>query len=84
MLNQKRLLKAIHDDLRTCREGAQFDLVDENAKQRNDVEFSSLTTHLMWAESVGNNQADLERVVHSLEANPFLNRYPGWRERCEI
>src|SRR2546421_396501 len=27
------------------------------------------------------NQADLERIVESLEANPFLRGYPRWRER---
>jgi hypothetical protein len=48
------------------------------------VEFSALTTHLMWTESVGENQAELERIVHSLEANPFLRGYQSWHKRCEI
>jgi hypothetical protein len=27
--------------------------------------------HLMWTESVGDNQTELERIVHSLEAIRF-------------
>jgi len=84
LLDQERLLKAISEDLKTCREAARFDLVDENAKERSDLEFSTLTTHLMWTESVGNNQTELQRIIHSLEENPFLRRYPRWRERREI
>ena len=83
MLDQHRLLKAIHDDLKACREAARFSPVDANAKERSDLEFSTLTTHLMWTESVGNNQTELERIVHSLESNPFLSGYQRWRERCE-
>jgi hypothetical protein len=82
VLDQERLLKAIREDLKTCQEAAWFDLVDENAKERSDVEFSTLTTHLMWAEAVGNNQTELERILHSLEENPFLRRYPSWRNRA--
>jgi len=83
LLDQERLLKAIREDLQTCREGARFNLVDQNAKERSDIEFSALTTHLIWTEAVGNNQTELGRIVHSLEENPFLRRYPRWRRRCE-
>jgi len=84
LLDQERLLKAIREDLQTCREEARFNLVDENTKERSDLEFSTLMTHLMWTEAVGNNQTELERVVHSLEENPFLRRYPRWRGRCKL
>jgi hypothetical protein len=80
LLDREKLLKALNDDLGTCRETARFKLLEED-KQRSDVEFSALTTHLMWAESVGDNQAELESIVHSLEANPFLRRYQRWSER---
>ena len=83
MLDQERLLKAIREDLNTCRDAARFKLVDENAKERSDLEFSTLMTHLMWTEAVGSNQTELERIVHSLEENPFLRRYPRWHGRCE-
>jgi hypothetical protein len=35
----------------------------------------------MWAESVGDNQPELERIVRSLEADPFLRRYQRWGSR---
>jgi hypothetical protein len=83
LLDQKKLISAIEDDLQTCRESGRFDSPEQD-KMRNNVEFSALTTHLMWTESVGDNQAELEHIVHSLEANPFLRGYQSWRKRCEI
>jgi hypothetical protein len=80
LLNHEKLLKALNEDLQACREASRFESSQEH-KQRNTVEFSALTTHLMWAESVGDNQTELERIVHSLEANPFLRRYQRWRSR---
>jgi len=82
MLDQRRLVKAIGDDLQMCRESGHFHRADDTTADRNNLEFSTLTTHLMWVESVGDNQAELERIVHSLEANPFLRGYPRWRGRC--
>ena len=76
MLNHEKLLKALNEDPEACQKSAQFNAPDED--QRNAVEFSALTTHLMWAESVGNDQTELERIVHSLETNPFLRRYQRW------
>ena len=80
--DQVRLLKAIKDDLNLCRSAARFHSTDETTRQRRDLEFSTLTTHLMWAESVGDDQTELERVVRSLEANP--PGYPRWRVRCKL
>jgi hypothetical protein len=82
VLDHEKLLIALNDDLKACREAARFKLPDED-KQRSDVEFSALTTHLMWTESVGEDQAELERIVHSLEANPFLHGYRRWRGRSQ-
>jgi hypothetical protein len=82
LLDQKKLMKAIDDDLKACREAARFDSTEE-IQQRTDLEFSTLTTHLMWAESVGDNQAELEHIVHLLEANLFLRRYQRWRGRSQ-
>jgi len=50
-----KLLKALNDDIQACREASRFDASQED-KQRNTVEVSALTTHLMWAESIGDNQ----------------------------
>ena len=83
LLDPKRLLKALNDDLKACREAGRFNSSDED-KRRGDLEFSTLTTHVMWAESAGYDQSELERVVHSLEANPFLRGYQRWRKRSEL
>ena len=82
LLDHQKLLTALNDDLKACREASRFETSQED-KQRNTVEFSALTTHLMWAESVGDDQPELERVVHSLEANPFLRRYQRWSGRSQ-
>jgi hypothetical protein len=81
LVDPERLLRAICDDLKICREAALFDSLDEVTKERHNVELSALTTHLIWTESVGNNQPELERIIHSLEANPFLRKYQRWRSR---
>ena len=83
LLDRKKLISAIEDDLQACRESGQFDSPEQD-KLRNTVEFSALTTHLMWTEYVGEDQAELERIVHSLEANPLLRGYQSWHKRCEI
>ena len=83
LLDQKKLIEALEDDLQACRESGQFDSTEQE-KLRHSVEFSALKTHLMWTESVGDNQTELERIVHSLEANPFLRGYQSWHKRCEI
>jgi hypothetical protein len=80
LLDHEKLLKALNDDLQTCREASRFDS-SEGDKRRNTEEFSALATHLLWAESVGDDQRELERIVHSLEANPFLRGYQRWRSR---
>ena len=82
MLDQERLLAALNDDLKACREAARFDASEEN-KQRNTMEFSATTTHLMRTESVGDNQSELEKIIRSLESNPFLRRYPRWCGRSQ-
>jgi hypothetical protein len=45
LLDHAKLTKAIGDDLKACREVARF-ASSEEIKQRKDVEFSALTTHL--------------------------------------
>jgi hypothetical protein len=82
LLDQKKLMKAIDDDLKACREVARFDSAEE-IKQRNTLEFSTLMTHSIWTEAVGDDQPELERIVNSLEANPFLRGYERWRERSQ-
>jgi hypothetical protein len=82
LLDRQKLLQAIGDDLKLCRESGRFRRANDSPVDRNTLEFSTLTTHLMWAESVGDDQTELERIVHSLEDNPILLAYPRWRPRC--
>ena len=84
MVDHQKLLQAIQDDLQMCRESGRFRVADNPSVDRNTLEFSALTTHRIWAESVGGDQTELERVVHSLEANPLLRGYPRWRRRCTL
>ena len=83
MLNYRRLLEALKDDLRRCKEAARFKSTGDKTNLRGNVEFSALMTHLIWVESVEDNQNELTRIVNSLEGNPFLRAYPRWRSRCE-
>jgi len=83
VFDHRRLLEAIKDDLKRCKEAARFKSTDEKANMRNNVEFSALMTHLLWTESITDNQTELGRIVKSLEGNPFLQAYPRWRSRCE-
>ena len=83
MLDPNRLLKALNDDLQACREAARFNSSEED-KQRNDLEFSTLKTHLMWTKTAGYDQSGLDRIIHSLESNPVLRGYQRWRKRCEV
>jgi hypothetical protein len=82
LLDREKLLKAIDDDLQVCREAGQLHAGDEKAKERNILEFNTLMTHLRWAESVA-DQNGLERIVESLDTNPFLRGYQRWRERSQ-
>jgi hypothetical protein len=84
LLSQEKLLKVIDEDLKICRRAAeQLDRTDAPGKERNILEFNILMAHLGWAERAGTDQAELERVVRSLETNEFLRGYQRWRERSE-
>jgi hypothetical protein len=40
-------------------------------------------SHLNRTQRAGTDQADLGRIVNSLEGNEFLRGYQRWREQCE-
>jgi len=82
LLDPKRLLKALNDDLNACREVLRFSSSDED-RERGDLEFSTLRKHIVWAESASYDQAELERIIRSLEENTLLGGYQRWRKRSE-
>jgi hypothetical protein len=81
MLSQEKLLKAIDSDMRVCR---SVNPTDASGKQRQILELTTLTRHLNWAKSAGDDQAELERVVGSLEVNEVVRRYQRWRQLATI
>jgi hypothetical protein len=82
MLSQAKLLKGIDQDLQRCRSEA-LNPTDKAARERRNIELATLLNHLMWTSNVGDNQAELERIVHSLETNPVLD-YQNWREKATL
>jgi|HubBroStandDraft_3_1064219.scaffolds.fasta_scaffold709932_1 hypothetical protein len=84
MLSQEKLLKAIDDDLKVCREAEErMNPSDTRGKDQNILEFKTLMQHLKSAQRAGSDQTELERVVSSLESNQVLRGYQRWRERSE-
>ena len=84
MVNREKLLKVIDDDLKVCRGAAErLHPTDTPGRERNVLEFNTLMAHLQWTERAGTDQAELERVVRSLETNEFLRGYQRWRDRSE-
>ena len=82
MLDPKRLLEALRDDLTACREAGRFISTDEG-RQIISLECRALCRHIVWVKSVGYDQSELERVIRSLEENALLSGYQRWRKRCE-
>ena len=82
-MSQQKLLKVIEEDLDACRQAAtSLHPTDEDGKDRNFLEFTTLMWHLRWARNAS-DQAALERVVASSEKNDFLRGYQDWRKRSE-
>lgn len=81
MLSQAKLLKAIDADMRVCRDANP---TDSPGKERRILELGTLTNHLEWAKRAGDDQAELERVVRSLETNNVVHGYQRWRELATV
>jgi hypothetical protein len=75
MLSQEKLLKAIDSEVLTC---LSVNPTDAPGKQRQILELTTLTRHLEWTKSAGDDQAELDRVVGSLETNEVVRRYRRW------
>src|SRR5690348_429842 len=81
MLSQRKLIAAIQEDLAVCRKNGR-ELTDSQSLEQKKLEVAALLRHLQMTEEVGYNQAELERVLRSLESNPALKAYQRWRERA--
>lgn len=81
MFSQRKLIVAIQEDLAVCRKNGR-ELTGSQGLEQKKLEVAALLRHLQMAEEVGYNQPELERVLKSLEANPILKAYQGWRERA--
>jgi hypothetical protein len=77
MLSQRKLLKAIDADMRVCRSANP---TDQAGKERQIFEMATLTAHLQWAQRAGDDQAELEKVLKSLETKDVVRGYQHWRE----
>lgn len=82
MLNQKRLILAIQEDLAECRKQGRG-LDDIQALERRKLEVAALLRHLQMAEEAGDDQVELQRVVKSCEANPVLKAYQYRRQNAK-
>jgi hypothetical protein len=84
MLSQERLLKAIDEDMQVC-QAADPVPGDEQGRQQRTLELATLINHLEWAKRAGNGQAELEKIVVSLERiqNP-VRGYQRWRELATV
>ncbi len=84
MFSQKKLLEAIAEDLKVCKQAeATTNPADVEARNRAVLEYDTLNEHLKVAMAAGDDQAALERVIRSLENNLVVRR-PHWRELSTV
>jgi hypothetical protein len=81
MLNQQRLLNALEAGMRICRDATP---TDESGKKRQTIELAILTSHLRWAQTVGDDLTMLEQIVQSLETNEAVRGYQHWRRLATV
>lgn len=79
MISRQKLLKAIEDDLKVCRE-AKHPPDDVQGRDRQILEAATLVRHAQMAYEAGDDQEKLEQVLQSLEKSPVAG-YQHWRER---
>jgi hypothetical protein len=82
MLSRQKLLKAIEDDLKVCRE-AKHPPDDVKGRDHQSLEIATLVTHAQMAYEAGDDQNKLEQVLQSLEKSPVVG-YQHWRELSTV
>jgi hypothetical protein len=78
MLSREKLLKAIDDDIKVCRD-AKPSPDDVQGRDRQKLEVATLLRHAQMAHEAGDDQTKLEQVVQSLEKSPVVG-YQRWWE----
>ena len=81
MLSPKKLILVIQEDLALCRKAGRM-ITDNQILEVKKLEVATLLRHLQMTEEAGNDQAELERVMKSLEANPLVRGHQDWREKA--
>jgi hypothetical protein len=77
---QQKLLTALDAEITRCRNESP---TDEGEKDRRTLELKTLTTHLLWARRVGDNQRELDLIVRALERlsnRGILRSNRNWRK----
>lgn len=81
MLSPKKLILVIQEDLAVCRKAGRA-LTDNQVLEVKKLEVATLLRHLQMTEEAGDDQVELDRIVKSLEANPFVGDHQDWREKA--
>ena len=83
MLSPKKLALVIQEDLAMCRKAGRI-FTDTQVLEAKKLEVATLLRHLQMTEEAGDDQAELERVMKSLGANPLLKGYKHRREKAMV
>ena len=84
MLSQEKLLRVITADIKSCQDAqVAHNPVDIAQREQFILEHGTLTQHLRMTRDAGDDQAELERVVQSLEKN-LVVRYRNWRGESTV
>ena len=80
ILDQQKLLNAINAEITLCRNAIPADQAEDD---RRTLQLTTLTTHLLWARRVDNDQHQLELIVRPLErstARRLFRSNRNWRQ----
>jgi hypothetical protein len=85
MISQQKLLEVIAEGLKNCKQAeVTINPADTDARSRAALEYNTLIQHFNMAMAAGNDQAELERVVQSLEKNLVVGPHRHWRELSTV
>jgi hypothetical protein len=82
MVNQQKLLELISEALTVCKAEATIHPLDTE-RRKATLEYNTLIRHFNMAMAAGNDQAELDRIIDSLEESLFV-RHQRWRELSTV